>query len=216
MSRRPVAPPPKQRSGTGRTIILVAVASIVAGLIIGRGLSNDSASGTGSGPTATDSSGNTTATTKKPKAGQTTTTAAPVITTTTQPAVVLNNFTAIVLNGNGIGGTAASRTTELAALGVKTVKAADATTKNYETSAIYALNAEAVPAAKLVAAKSGIVYGDIYPTATPPAPVEKLGNATIILLLGKDIASKPITDITAGGAAAPAATPAATPTTVKA
>ena len=138
------------------------------------------------------------------------------ITTTTQPAVVLNNFTAIVLNGNGIGGTAASRTTELAALGVKTVKAADATTKNYETSAIYALNAEAVPAAKLVAAKSGIVYGDIYPTATPPAPVEKLGNATIILLLGKDIASKPITDITAGGAAAPAATPAATPTTVKA
>ncbi len=42
MSRRPVAPPPKQRSGTGRTIVIVAVAAIGAGLIIGRGLSNDS------------------------------------------------------------------------------------------------------------------------------------------------------------------------------
>lgn len=210
MSRRPVAPPPKQRSGTGRTIILVAVASIVAGLIIGRGLSNDSSSASGSN--SGGSSNGSTATTKKPGKNDPTTTTLALPTTTTQPPVVLGNFTAIVLNGNGIPGTAGARTGELAALGVKTVKAADATVKNYETSAIYALSADSEAAAKAVATKSGITYGGIYPTATPPAPVEKLANATIILLLGKDVANKPITDVTAGGGTATTAA-AATPTT---
>lgn len=212
MSRRPVAPPPKQRSGTGRTIILVAVASIVAGLIIGRGLSNDSTSAAGSDGTGGNGSS---ATTKKPGKNDPTTTIQALPTTTTLPPVVLGNFTAIVLNGNGIPGTAGARTGELAALGVKTVKAADATVKNYETSAIYALAADSEPAAKAVSAKSGITYGGIYPTATPPAPVEKLANATIILLLGKDVANKPITDLTVGAATAttPAPAAAATPTT---
>lgn len=204
MSRRPVAPPPKPKTGAARTIILVAIAAVLAGLIIGRGLSNRP-SGTSSGGTG----GTPTRTTKvDPKA---TTTTGLQSTTTTQPPVNLGAFTAVVLNGNGIPGTAGARTTELGALGVKVAKAADAVSKDFAASQIYALNAESEAAARLLSARTGIAYGAGYPTSNPPAAVDKLGGATIVLLLGKDVANKPITDIS-GAPAATATTAAAVPT----
>jgi hypothetical protein len=205
MNRRPVAPPPKPKTGAARTIILVAIAAVLAGLIIGRGLSNRP-SGTSSGGTG---NGTTTRTTKvDPKA---TTTTGPQSTTTTQPPVNLGTFTAVVLNGNGIPGTAGARTTELGALGVKVAKAADAVSKDFAASQLYALNAESEAAARLLSARTGIAYGGGYPTTNPPAAVDKLGGATIVLLLGKDVANKPITDIS-GAPAATATTAAAVPT----
>jgi LytR cell envelope-related transcriptional attenuator len=212
MSRRPMAPPPKQRAGAARTVILVAIAAVLAGLIIGRGLSNNPSSGAG----ATTPGGSTTKTTKAGKGATTVgTTAAP--TTTTTP-INLGAFRAVVLNGNGIKGTAGTRTTELNALGVQIAKAADANSKDYATSSFYAVDAPSEPAARLLAAKTGIKYEGGYPTVNPPAPVDQLGGATIVLLLGKDVANKVITDT--GATAAPAATattaaPTATATTAK-
>ncbi len=213
MSRRPVAPPPKQRSGAARTVILVAIAAVLAGLIIGRGLSNNSSSGA----KVTTPGGTTTKTTKAGAKGGATTVGSTVAPTTTTPAINLGAFKAVVLNGNGIKGTAAARTTELNALGVQVVKAADSTPK-VDVSVFYAVDSASEPAARLLALKTGITYGGGYPTATPPAPIDQLGGATIVLLLGKDVANKVITD--SGAAAAPAATattaaPTATATTAK-
>jgi LytR cell envelope-related transcriptional attenuator len=198
MSRRPVAPPPKPRSGTARTVILVAVAAVLAGLIIGRGLSNNSSSG--AGPTTAGGGTKTT----KADGKATTTVGTPAPTTPTTVAVNLGAFRAVVLNGNGIPGTAGARTTELNALGVQVAKAADAVSKDFAASSFYAVDAASEPAARLLAAKTGIKYEGGYPTANPPAAVDKLGGATIVLLLGKDVANKVITDT---GATAAAATP---------
>jgi len=120
-----------------------------------------------------------------------------------------------VLNGNGIPGTAGARTTELNALGVKVEKATDATPKTFAASLFYSLDSASEPAAKLLAARTGIAYGGGYPTATPPAAVDKLGKATIILLLGKDVANQVLSDKTPATTAAPAPAPAGPTTTVK-
>ena len=209
MSRKPVAPTPKQRSSTARTVILVAVFAVLAGLIIGRGLSNNSSSGSPNGTAGT------TAKTTVPKGG-TTTTVGSAVTAATSTTVGLRAFTAIVLNGNGIQGSAASRSTELQALGVKVTAAADAVAKNFTTSAFYAVNQESVAAATALAGKTGVAYSGLYPTSSPPAAVEKLGGATIVLLLGKDIASVPLSDKSGAAAATTSAAPAAaTTTTVK-
>lgn len=213
MSRRPVAPPPKQKSGTARTVVLVAVAAALAGLIIGRGLSNDSSGSAG----GTD--GGTTTRTTKPSGKGTTTVGSTAAATTTTVAVNLGAFRAVVLNGNGIPGTAGTRTTELNALGVQVAKAADADVKTYATSSFYAVDAASEAAAKLLAAKTGIKYEGGYPTANPPAAVDKLGGATIVLLLGKDVANSVLKDNGATAAATAttaAAAPTATTTTVKA
>ena len=208
MSRRPVAPPPKQRSGTVRTVVLVAIGAVLAGLIIGRGLSNRTTSTGGS---------TTTKTTVVKANGKTTTTAQQATTAPTTIAVSLGSFTAIVLNGNGIPGTAAARTTELGGLGVKVEKATDAVRKDFTASQFYALDPASEPAARLLAARTGIAYAGGYPTATPPAAVDKLGKATIVLLLAKDVANQALADKGASAAttAAPAAATTATATTVR-
>ena len=213
MSRRPVTPPPKQRSGNGRTIILVAAAAVLAGLIIGRGLSNR-------GTTAkqgTGTTGGTGVTTPKTtaKAGTkgATTTAVQVATTAAQ-LVNLGSFTAIVLNGNGISGTAAARSTELNGLGVQVITAESADKRDYAVSQIYSVDAPSEAAARLLALKTGVGYGGGYPNP-PPAPVAKLGKATIVLLLGKDIANLALTDKSGAAATTVATTAAAAPTTVK-
>lgn len=208
MSRRPATPAPKQRSGTARTVILVAVFAVLAGLIIGRGLSNS-----GSGSSKGNSGTAATATTVKKGATTSTGSTVAAVTTTT---ISLRTFTAIVLNGNGIQGTAGARSTELQALGVKVTTAADAVAKNFTTSAFYAVNQESVAAATALAGKTGVAYGGLYPTSSPPAAVEKLGGATIVLLLGKDIANQALTDKSGAAAATTtAAAAAATTTTVK-
>lgn len=214
MSRRPVAPPPKPKTGTARTVVLVAVAAVLAGLIIGRGLSNN--------PSGSSTGGGTTTRTTKPSGKATTTVGSTAAPTTVTVPVNLGAFRAVVLNGNGIPGTAGARTTELNALGVQVAKATDAVSKDFATSSFYAVDAASEAAAKLLAAKTGIKYEGGYPTANPPAAVDKLGGATIVLLLGKDVANKVISDTGAAPAgatpgttaAAPAAT--ATTTTVKA
>ena len=134
MSRRPVTPPPKQRSGNGRTVILVAAAAVLAGLIIGRGLSNRSTT-TKQGTGTTGGTGVTTPKTTVAKAGtKGATTTVPAATTTAAPLVNLGAFTAIVLNGNGIAGTAAARSTELNGLGVQVITAASADKRDYAVS----------------------------------------------------------------------------------
>ena len=208
MNRRPATPAPKQRSGTARTVILVAVFAVLAGLIIGRGLSN-SGSGSSNGNAGTSASQTTV------KKGGATTSTASTLPAATSTTIGLRTFTAIVLNGNGIQGTAAARTTELQALGVKVTTAADAVAKNFTTSAFYAVNQESAAAATALAGKTGVAYSGLYPTSSPPAAVEKLGGATIVLLLGKDIANQALTDKSGAAAATTTAAPAATTITVK-
>jgi hypothetical protein len=196
-------------------VIIVALVAVLAGFIIGRGLSNRS-SGTATSPGGTSNGGSsgaaTTAKGGSTKGGTSTTVAPSAVATTT--TISLRAFTAIVLNGNGIQGTAAARSTELGALGLKMAPAADATTKNFAASALYATNAESAAAATALADRTGIKYEGLFPTANPPAPTEKLGGATIVLLLGKDIANVAISD--KGAAAAPTTVAAATTsTTVK-
>ena len=205
MSRRPATPTPKQRSGTARTVVLVAVFAVLAGLIIGRGLSN-------SGSSTSKGNPGTSATQTTVKKGGATTSTGSTVAAATSTTIGLRAFTAIVLNGNGIQGTAGARSTELQALGVKVTTAADAVAKNFTTSAFYATNQESVAAATALAGKTGVPYSGLYPTSSPPAAVEKLGGATIVLLLGKDIANQALTD-KSGAAAATTVTPAVTTST---
>lgn len=202
MNRRAPAPPPKSSSTTGRTVVLVALASAAAAFILGRGFANNKSPNT--------NLGTKTSTTAKPgtKGAATTLPSASTTLVTLPPTIAPSAIKVLVLNGNGITGTAGKRSTELVSLGYQS-SATDAVPalKNSATSAIYFTDATYQTAAATLATRIGVAAAVAPMPATDIVDKTKLTGINIVVLLGKDLAEKGI----AGGT--PATTAAATPTT---
>ena len=152
-------------------------------------------------PTTTTTSTTTTTTTTTPTTTPptttsttttttTTTTTLPPTTTTTTIPLVTEGAVIIVANASGVTGAAARLSQELAALGfhIFDVTNSAGVEEKLDVSKVYFL-----PAGADVATSIGRVMGGILVTRMP-VPVSitggpaKLGDATIVVMLGKDLA----------------------------
>ena len=139
----------------------------------------------------------TTATTLPPTTTSTTTTTTttlPPTTTTTTIPLIVEGAVVIVANASNVNGAAAQLSQELAARGFHMADATNAAgvEERVDVSKVYFL-----PAGADVAASIGRVMGDVSVTRMP-VPVSitggpaALGEATVVVMLGKDLASKKV------------------------
>ncbi len=141
-------------------------------------------------PPSTTTSTTTTSTTS------TTTTTIPPTTTTTSPLVV-DNAVVMVANASGVDGAASTLLAEFAARGYATAKAVNAAglEEELDISKVYYL-ADGEAAARSIAA----VMGDLV-VASMPTPAwivgatEALGEANVLIMLGRDLAGDRIPGI---------------------
>lgn len=180
----PRRPPAKASGGApmGSTIsIIIAVVAVVIGFLILRNINSDAGPSSSPGVTGT--------TTTLAAAGDTSTTAstAPAVATTTP--LVLTPGKVIVANASGVGGAAGQMTKALTTLGFTTGSPTDSTTKVPTTVVYYLAGSEQVARSIAQAFNDPAVVTAAMPT---PAPVSgaKLGDATVVLILGKDYAGK--------------------------
>ena len=124
----------------------------------------------------------------------TTTTTLPPTTTTTTIPLIIEGAVVIVANASNVNGAAAQLSQELAARGFHMADATNAAgvEERVDVSKVYFL-----PAGADVAASIGRVMGDVSVTRMP-VPVSitggpaALGEATVVVMLGKDLASKKV------------------------
>ncbi|MBJ7398103.1 MAG: LytR C-terminal domain-containing protein [Ilumatobacteraceae bacterium] len=184
--------PPRGASNVNSTLsIIIAVLAVLLGFFILRDIRSDQ-----SGQTLPAESNNTVAPT------DTTPVEVPVATT-----LVLTAFKIQVANASGMSGTAGQLTTELQGRGYivqPAMNKSEITPKQTMTVVYYLLGSEAAAAA--VASELGGVGIAAMPE---PIPTEtgKLGEASVLILLGSDIAGKPL------GTGAAAVVPVAPTTT---
>jgi hypothetical protein len=196
--RRPTrAPLPRSSASNSTLSIVIAVVAVVLGFFILRDISQDGSSS----PTATEETTATEQVTEETIATETTVAA---------PTIPLTSFKIQVANASKISGSAGQLTTELQGRGYivqPALNANDATPKQNTTVVYYLPGSEAQAA--LVAGELGGVA-----TAPMPAPIPtdsgNLGEASVLIMLGTDVAGKPL------GTPVPTAPPAtaATETTV--
>jgi hypothetical protein len=187
--RRP-RPAPEPRSANVNSVLSIAVAvlAVLLGFFILRDLRNDTSI---SAPEAVPAEQSPTETTVEPIAVE-----------TTVAQVVRTAFKVQVANASGVSGSAGLLTTEMQGRGYivqPAINKSEITPKQTVTVVYYLLGSEA--AAAEVAKELGGVATSPMPT---PIPTEtgSLGEASVLVLLGTDLAGKPLS-IIAG--AAPAA-----------
>ncbi len=185
----------------GSTVaIVVAVIAVVLGFVILRDLNDDDGGDAISGPGTEETTGDTI------DLSSTTVTSAPAETTTT---LTVDGAKVVVANASGAQGTAGKWTTALQTRGFTVGTATNATgaESRLDVTKVYVVaNSEAV--AQSVAA----VLGGVEVAPMPdPAPAEALGDATVLVMLGKDIATKTLAEVEPGGTAT---APTTTTTTV--
>ena len=159
--------------------IIVAAIAVLLGFLILRDINRDHNNGPATGPVSTDS------VTTEP--GMSDSTLVPMDTTT----LPRTGYKVLVANGSGISGTAGQMSTALQAQGFVVVQpatnAAETVGKQSITVVYY------VPGYESGAAAVSQVLGGVatQPVASPP-PVESgdLGEATVLVLLGTDLAGK--------------------------
>jgi hypothetical protein len=183
-----------------RGVIVVVVAFVLGLLVLAKGFDDNSVSA-GGGATAT--------TTTVP--APTTTTAAQTTTTEVNKA----SFTVLVANGSGISGAAGRKTEELKGQGFTMAPAGNAKAQVATTAVYYIAGYEAAGAAVAQVLQ-------VQPQAMPNPPPTELGQAQVLVVLGKDIASDAPGQVTTTSAKAAATTAkttattkASTPTTAK-
>lgn len=123
----------------------------------------------------------------------TSTTTTVVVTTTTFPLLVQGGVV-LVANASGIDGAAASVTDSLGQLGFQTVKATNAAgyERTLDTSKVY-FAGEGYPTAYSIAQLLGGIPVAAMPTPPPIAnALEGLRGANVIVMLGGDLAGKPV------------------------
>lgn len=177
----PSVRPPRSggMSVSGTLGVIVAAIAVLLGFLILRDLDRDQGS-------SAPPSGGTEAPveTTLPLA----TTAAP----TTSTTLVTTGFKVMVANASGVGGSAGQMTTALQSRGFVVVDAVNAAASfgRIESTVVYAV-AGFEPGAELVAATLGGV--EVLAMPTPP-PIEggDLGEATVLVMLGTDLAGKPL------------------------
>jgi LytR cell envelope-related transcriptional attenuator len=180
--------------GSPLTIVLALIA-VVVGFLIFRSIDNSDAGGVEPPDGAT-----TVPTTATTVAGAATT-AAPA--TTVTAGRVTDGATVIVANASAAGGVATEMTSELESAGYTMAEPTDQAEgdENLDTSIVYYVTAP--PQIKAVADSVARDLGGITVEAMPsPIPVDggSIGTATVLVMLGNDIAGETIDDL--GGAAA--------------
>ena len=190
--RRP-RPAPEPRAANVNSVLSIAVAvlAVLLGFFILRDLRNDSgiASSENAAPT-------------EDVASETTLDTMPV--QTTAAPVVLTAFKVQIANASGVSGSAGLLTTEMQGKGYivqPAINKSEITPRQTVTVVYYLLGSEA--AAAQVAQELGGVATAPMPT---PIPTEtgSLGEASVLVLLGTDLAGKPLAIISGGVANAPA------------
>lgn len=172
--------------------IAVAVLAVLLGFFILRDLRNDTSIASPDAAPAEETTQETTAET--------------IPVETTSAPVVLTAFKVQIANASGVSGSAGLLTTEMQGRGYivqPAINKSEITPKQTATVVYYLLGSEA--AAAQVAKDLGGVATAPMPT---PIPTEtaSLGEASVLVLLGTDIAGKPLSILSGGAAAAPAAT----------
>jgi hypothetical protein len=194
--RRPPRPP---RVGDSRspvtTIVVLALGAVavIIGLVLLFSITGDSTpSETAATPTAV-------ATTTPisvvgiPTFAPTTTTTAPAA-----PTAGKGDATVLVVNASGVGGSASSMLAALAADGYSASKVANATGGRLAQSVVYfvAGDAAAEAVARLLATQ--IPQAQVAPMPDPPPIDRPLNGASVALMIGRDIAGRPLADLAAG------------------
>jgi hypothetical protein len=160
--------------------------AVLLGFFVLRDLRNDPSS------TATD------AETSEEVATETTLEIIPV--ETTSPPVVLTAFKVQVANASGVSGSAGLLTTELQGKGYIVqpgINKSEITPRQTTTVVYYLLGSEA-PAAQVARELGGVATS---PMPTPiPTETGSLGEASVLILLGTDIAGKPLGILSSGAA----------------
>jgi hypothetical protein len=176
--RRPSAPVRPSLNST--TSIVVAVAAVILGFLILRDINGDS----GTQPTG--------------DAGiaQPADTIAPTDTTpvetTVDTTIPLTNFKVQIANASKVPGSAGELTTTLQGRGFivqPATNASEITPKQTQTVVYF------IPGSELAAARVAAELGGVTTAAMPaPIPTEsgELGEATVLILLGTDLAGKPL------------------------
>jgi len=166
--------------------VAVAVLAVLLGFFVLRDLRNDPSS------TATD------AETSEEVATETTLEIIPV--ETTAPPVVLTAFKVQVANASGVSGSAGLLTTELQGKGYivqPAINKSEITPRQTTTVVYYLLGSEA-PAAQVARELGGVATS---PMPTPiPTETGSLGEASVLILLGTDLAGKPLAILSSGAA----------------
>jgi hypothetical protein len=174
-----------------RGVIVVIIAFVVGLVVLAKGFDDNSVSAGGGGGATT-----TTA--------PATTTTAPAQTTTTE--VNKASFTVLVANGSGISGAAGRKTEELKGQGFTMAPAGNSKAQVATTAVYFIAGYEGAGAAVAQVLQ-------VQPQAMPnPAPTD-LGQAQVLVVLGKDIASDAPGSVTTTTAKAAATTAKTTATT---
>ena len=188
-SRRPPAKSSGGGAPMGSTIaIVIAVVAVVVGFLILRNINNDSDA----------SSGDTPNTSAPPESAGDTTTSSTTPAPSTTAALTTTGATVVVANASGVGGAAGQYTTALQSVGFTMGKATNAVAPEERldvTKVYYLAGGEAV--ADSVARAMGAPGTGVVTAAMPtPIPVQGdtagLGDATVLVMLGKDLAGKPL------------------------
>lgn len=190
--RRPrPAPEPRTTNVNSVLSIAVAVLAVLLGFFILRDLRNDSSVASPE-TVQTDES-----------ATQETTVETIAVEIAPAP-VVLTAFKVQIANASGVSGSAGLLTTEMQGRGYivqPAINKSEITPKQTVTVVYYLLGSEA-PAAQVARDLGGVATS---PMPTPiPTETGSLGEASVLILLGTDVAGKPLS-ILAGGTVAPPA-----------
>lgn len=167
-----------------------AVASL---LLIGCGGDDDDAESSTTTTLAVEPTATTTTLASTTTAATTTTTLAPI-------EYVTQGATVVVANASGINGAAGRLTDRLAAVGFTTAAATNSSDSvgRLPVSQIYHVAGDAEALAVAESLKAAFGGGDIEVLeASVPAPTEsgELGDATVLVLMGDDIADKSLDEL---------------------
>ena len=189
--RQRPAPEPRASNVNSVLSIAVAVLAVLLGFFILRDLRNDTSVAS---PDAVQ--------TDESATQETTVETIPV--DTTAALVVLTAFKVQIANASGVSGSAGLLTTEMQGRGYivqPAINKSEITPKQTVTVVYYLLGSEA-PAAQVARELGGVATS---PMPTPiPTETGSLGEASVLILLGTDVAGKPLS-ILAGGTVAPPA-----------
>lgn len=186
MSQRPRSSRPSMPSAsTGTLSVVVAVVALILGFLILRDVKGD-----GGGSVTPGGGGGNDSTTSSVPGG----------TTTTTLPFNINSFKIQVANASGIAGSAGDLTVKLQAASYVVQPALNTppgTAKRSKTGVFYLIGCESN--AQNVA---GILGGNVEVGPMPsPVPLEtgSLGEACILILLGTDLANKPLQGLVGAG-----------------
>ena len=180
------------------TIVVLAAAAVavLAGFVILGSITNDiSASSEVFSDSATTTIAAAPAATAPPPITSTTSS---TTTTTVVPNASKSDAVVVVANASGVGGSATSMISQLAAAGYTMAPVANATGPRLEQSIIYYLesNPKALGVARLLAAQ--IPTAQTLPMPQPPPLDRPLNTATVALLLGRDAAGRSLAELQTG------------------